>query len=399
MTFVSRQSPFEIFFASPGVVEQQQRFTRGMPTTPSKAPKAPGYVATREDEGRNHARWVLPLMFICSGALVVWSLSKSNSIPPLEHQRGRREPPPNLWGQTPKKVWEAEGWDVPPSSGTCRQTKFQPFKTGCPISCCGYRGGSESIHAMQQPMYRFALMYDFGRLFPEMHDYDALSENLSDADLEKKLNVSAAVARIFAKSESTLAGNASPALKPKVQNFMHLTVSYFCCMTETEAKRIATLVRDYVASAKTLAAKLNHLAFRVARVECWRERLDSVMNILLLDNSTQRKLLAIHDDVTTYLSTRAQGTTVGRVLDAMPTRQEQMPFHVTLLGLSAPREAGTFQPGNVSRYVSSIARAVDVVNHNVADLYADSKATSPLHAIDLRTSTIQCHANCDLDHS
>mmetsp|Transcript_1199 Transcript_1199/g.3454 ORF Transcript_1199/g.3454 Transcript_1199/m.3454 type:complete len:372 (+) Transcript_1199:79-1194(+) len=368
-------------------------------------------VATREDEGSSHSRWLLPLMFVSSTLLVLWSLSKSNTIPPLDHRNGNfvrdpRNKANNHWVEEEPlfgsdRVWENEGWDSPPAEGTCRHTKFQPFKTGCPITCCGYR--DSGFKTMQQPMYRFGLVWDFGKLFAEMHDYDALSRAYaSDAELQEKLNVSATMARLFAKSESVLATNANSALKPKVQNYMHVALSYFCCMTEAEAKRALVYVREYVARAAS-EAKIQHLTFRFARLECWRERLDYATTALVLDNATQRKLLTLHDDVNAYVRRRATDKEtrlqVAQTFETMPKRSDQMPFHVTLLGLSAPSDAATFQTGNVSKYLPSIASAVSKVNAQVSDLYTDSNAVSPIRTLDLRTTALFCHANCDVGRS
>ena len=381
----------------------------------AKSPKPQSRVALREDEGQSHSKIVMPLIVVATLFLVVWPLSKSNSLGPLrQHSKERAallaQKRAFLAAQaladaedlgSTGSVWEREGWDEPLANGSCRSTYFVPFKTGCPISCCGYRS---EAHLRQQPMYRFQVVWDFGKTFPEMHDYEALSK-FSRSKLEQELNLTATTSRTFAKAESLLTQQVSPLLKPKMQNYVHLALSYFCCLTDAEVKKAVSFAREWIQLQKKRQAP--PLPFRLERLECWKERLDSVTTIFVADPTAQRALKRLENQARYHLQ-QARNGLLGNIMTTIPSRTEQMPYHLTLLGLAAPRETGTFQPGNVSKFVPELARAVEQVNQQLAlaspeesDNLAKTKQqpTSMLNYADMRTTPIACHANCDIDHS
>mmetsp|Transcript_20986 Transcript_20986/g.83671 ORF Transcript_20986/g.83671 Transcript_20986/m.83671 type:complete len:352 (-) Transcript_20986:406-1461(-) len=331
-----------------------------------------------------HQKWLLPLMSGAFCFLVLWSLRRSDSIPPLEH------PKPN---PTAGLVWPREGWDAPPPAGKCRRTKFFPFKIGCPISCCGYR--PEAEHDPQQPFYRFSILWDFGALFPEMHNASELA-SMSDADLAERLNCTPAMARAFATSESVLTSKLPFAInktvKFKPQLFLHMALSYFCCLKLAEAQQAVAALQNRGIQAELLSPPV---AFRFSRLECWRERIDSVTNILIADNATQRQLLSTHHEVKQFL--RREVPSLTPALDSMPLREEQMPFHVTVLGLSASRLSPKDPIGNISTHLKSIAHAVEHANGEIKPFLRAPTALTSLEHVKLRPSPIVCHSNCDRD--
>jgi len=363
-------------------------------------------VATREGECERLSKCLLPLAAVVLIAL--WTLSVERAPSRVAPSFGSaREPAADATRLATFKrggAWEREGWDEPPANGTCRVTKFMPFKIGCPISCCHYR--QDPAVDQSPPMYRFGLVWDFGRLFPEMHDYDALTQAFSKPRLEDALNLTAATIRTFAEAENLLTSRVPSDLKPKVQTYAHLALSYLCCLTKDEATEAADFAREWIQRQRRQRASV---PFHFDRLECWKERIDSVTNILVADPVAQRTLKLVEADLREHLAA-ARGGLLRSVFETTPTRHEQMPYHVTLLGLAAQRDNNleASQPGNVSNFIPDIAHAVDQVNDHLRreGLIGDSKTgskktttSSLLNYANLRTAPVACHANCDIDHS
>jgi hypothetical protein len=101
------------------------------------------------------------------------------------------------------------------------------------------------------------------------------------------------------------------------QDYVHISLSYLCCLRRNETDWAREVMYQWV-------QEQYPFDFNVAlnRLECWHVRLNSVAVIIVADDATQRSLLRFNLDLQHKLLERGIPTEVSRV--------DQMAFHVTL---------------------------------------------------------------------
>eukprot|EP00669_Euglena_mutabilis_P014078 TRINITY_DN910_c0_g2_i1.p1 TRINITY_DN910_c0_g2~~TRINITY_DN910_c0_g2_i1.p1 ORF type:complete len:235 (+),score=47.26 TRINITY_DN910_c0_g2_i1:360-1064(+) len=131
-------------------------------------------------------------------------------------------------------------------------------------------------------------------------------------------------------------------LRFTTQKHAHLSLAYFCCLTETEAHSLEQTAKDWILGLN--AANVTPLTVVFKRLECWQELEDSITNILVVDKDSNRRLLLLHDDLVGHLRAKS--------IPVVLRRQRQMPFHTTLLAVR------TADKSNISSLLPAIADVV-----------------------------------------
>ena len=239
-------------------------------------------------------------------------------------------------------LWPHEDWNRPPPPGTCRRTRFMPFIAGCPKSCADLRPDEP-----EDRFYKTAVIWRLGRL-KEIHNATAAAA-LTDSTMSQRFTADPAYIRAFAAAEQSL--TEKQALESRAlglgplslsqQRNVHMSLAYLCCLTSTEISTVHEVVGRWL-------QQQMDLDFRAVfdRVECWQERVDSITNIIVADEATQRTVMKLYQSLLRSIEDAGVPQPV--------QRDDQMPFHMTLLGLHTAG-SGT----DVSAYLAPVARAVD----------------------------------------
>ena len=95
--------------------------------------------------------------------------------------------------------------------------------------------------------------------------------------------------------------------------------AYLCCLQQDQALKTVELMKQWV--------QQRDFDFKVKfdRLECWHERLNSVTNILQVDEASQLTIMGILQDLEHFLEYHN--------IPIVVPRTEQMPFHVTVIGV------------------------------------------------------------------
>lgn len=205
----------------------------------------------------------------------------------------------------------------PINASQCQQTRFQPFNVGCPKECLSRR--QDLKNTPQEPMYRMNLAWYLGDpwkynpILP-MEEQTYMYPPTSDQFLQTFVN--------FSQSYQSYVSHHSHLneLHVNLQRQMHISLLYFCCLTKQEARKTHELTQQW------LKQQQFDLQIRFKQVECWHERFNSITHILWLDEQSQLQLLQLNHALTKYLQQYG--------IELVVSREEQMPFHVTILGVS-----------------------------------------------------------------
>lgn len=225
---------------------------------------------------------------------------------------------------------------------TCPRTSFFPFKIGCPTA-----SGCSQFRRVTQPMNTFGAYWTFGEL-GGLHDAHVRAE-LSDSAIRKRFPLANTqfVRRFFAAEDALERGmNLPRRLQLNHQDMIHLSLSYVCCVTPEEIAIAKRVVRDFAQRNSNLSIPihLNSLA-------CYHERVNSVTNILVADDTAQQRILKINHELANALNTAGVPVYIERM--------RQMPFHFTLLGVH------TRHNESIENGLHSIASAVNAVKQNI----------------------------------
>ena len=242
--------------------------------------------------------------------------------------------------------WPHEDWNRPPPPGTCRRTRFMPFLAGCPKSCADLRPDKPREH-----FYKTAVIWRLGRL-KEIHNATAAAA-LTDTAMAQRFTADPAYIHAFAGAEETLTENQAQEseafglgpLSLSQQRNVHMSLAYLCCLTSTETATIKEVVGRWL--------QQMDVDFQAVfdRVECWQERVDSITNIIVANEATQRTVMKLYQSLLRSIEDAGVPQPV--------QRDDQMPFHMTLLGL---RTAGS----DISAYLAPVARAADAATRHFA---------------------------------
>jgi hypothetical protein len=148
-----------------------------------------------------------------------------------------------------------------------------------------------------------------------------------------------------------------PHLKLKFQKRMHLSLSYLCCLTKEESDAAQAVLQDMITQ-----HLWSPISVRFDKIQCWHETPSSVTTIITVDQPSQCQLMKILRQVEDQL--QAKGIPVW-----IP-RHDQMPFHVTLVGLRRGDNVESYQPENaISPDLSSIYNLVHQVSNDHQGLW------------------------------
>ena len=228
----------------------------------------------------------------------------------------------------------------PPS---CPQTVIFPFKVGCPAVCNRTDLDNNSSGSGLQPLYRFGLEWYFGQT----------NISLQGLGYDGGINfqsVPSSFVNQFATVMMNLENRAKEVLGPttqfKRQERIHISLMYLCCLTKNEIY----LAREYIAQ-WILENFPYDIPIQFDKLHCYRERYNSVTNILELDGISQKRLLTLNHNLRQYLQDKGIPVPV--------RREEQMRFHTTVLGMYYDDDPETSLPENdISVNLTTISKVI-----------------------------------------
>jgi 2'-5' RNA ligase len=237
------------------------------------------------------------------------------------------------------------------TSGTipCQETFYQPFLVGCPADCRPYRTSDTNVTTTNEPMYRLSFVWYLGQPRLQLHppspepdsyydmgkNYQSCSSAFVDAFGRASDQLESALLQQQQQQQEHSSNNYSD-LVVTTQARMHLTLAYLCCLTLEEAYHVREIMQRFIHDNN----KVFHIPnVRFERVECWKERFNSITHIIVVDNASQQRLLILLQRLERAI--QQEGIAV-----SIP-RQSQMPFHVTLLGVRRGEKYSTDPPNDI----------------------------------------------------
>jgi len=182
---------------------------------------------------------------------------------------------------------------------------IQPFRIACPASCVGWRQGIESN---EEPMYRMGMAWYLGQT--SSYDPDHPDRNIGTA-YDQGINYQCPIELVdaFSRANRTVvdgvlrgraAGNYEmQPLQVTVQARIHLSLLYLCCLRANETDRVRESMYQWVMD----RFPFNFTA-RFDKLECWKEQYNSVTNIIVADDDTQRIMTGIYLGCGSVIGTR-----------------------------------------------------------------------------------------------
>jgi len=222
----------------------------------------------------------------------------------------------------------------------CQETIFQPFVVGCPSSCADFRPDATE----DTPFYRVTLEWYFGQ--PPTHN-QTIPEGSYYSHGRNYQSHSGDLAQSFAQASDRLEASIQEQFvnaTVKLQKRMHLTLVYLCCLQEQEAHHVREILPDFVHR----SFDIRGLSFD--RIECWKEAHNSITTIIVVDPASQVRLLGVLHDLEKLLHAQGISLTVPRT--------QQMPFHVTLLGLRRGKQYSMKQEDSIDSWLDATATAL-----------------------------------------
>ena len=200
----------------------------------------------------------------------------------------------------------------------CQETRYQPFLVGCPVECHSYRPDMKE----DEPMYRLTLEWYLGQpklsLHPPLPGPDTYYE--MGYNYECPMDFVDAFGKASDALEAALLKQAYPDLNVKTQARMHVSLAYLCCLRLEEAYHVREIMEEWV---HTTSFDVPSVTFE--RIECWKERFNSITHIIVVDSKSQQRLLSLLQLLEDQLHAANIPVPIAR--------QTQMPFHSTLLGV------------------------------------------------------------------
>lgn len=104
---------------------------------------------------------------------------------------------------------------------------------------------------------------------------------------------------------------------------------------------------------------------RFDRLECWKERHNSITNIVVGDDQLQKTIIPIYMDLVHYVQQR-----VPSYNPMVVPRAEQMPFHITMIGTyyGSKEEGASIDP--MLPVMAQVTQAEDIF-HDLPPLSVD----------------------------
>lgn len=139
-------------------------------------------------------------------------------------------------------------------------------------------------------------------------------------------------------------------VRERLRRDISLPLAHLCCLTATELVRTRVAVDNWVKQVKfKLPLELTH-------VSCWREQHDAVRNGIIVDNTSQLRLLRLNHALTTAV--------VAAGVPIFIDRSQQMRFHIPLIAFYT-KNNNSIEPllDDMSRGITDINRNIDINLH------------------------------------
>jgi len=135
---------------------------------------------------------------------------------------------------------------------------------------------------------------------------------------------------------------------------MHMSLAYFCCLRKNETDWVREIMYDWVNEKRPF-----DFTVKFDKLECWHERYNSITNILVGDLETQRSVMRLVHDLYQTLEHR------GFPMEVL--REEQMPIHVTLIGLHYGVGESMAANDNIRPQIPAIHSIVSKISEKYGD--------------------------------
>jgi hypothetical protein len=253
----------------------------------------------------------------------------------------------------------------------CQETVYQPFLVGCPVDCRPYRNKNDddlpfannNKNESSTLYYRLTLEWYFGQTKLERHpplprpnEYYDMGKNYQcsnefvDAFGMASDRLETALLQHQQQQQSLYAD-----LNVKPQTRMHLSLAYLCCLTLEEAYHVREILQEFVHNAQHTTFRIPNVNF--VRIECWKERFNSITHIIVVDNASQRRLLRLL--ATLEKQIRQAGIPIPIA------RTTQMPFHATLLGVQLGDKYSTDPQHNIDPILPVSYQALQAIHRDI----------------------------------
>ena len=281
---------------------------------------------------RNNKRTVLALSAV-SGLAVLWSSAVWR----------------NVFVRSNEALPTFANPDWMTTRDTCQSTLMQPFRAGCPASC--------KRAAVNETMYRMSAEWAFAQaiLFDESQLPVAFDKGVNYRCPRQFVeNYISAGTRL--RDESTIA-SIRPNLTFKHQPRIHMSLAYLCCLRRNETDRVREIVHEWI-----LQNRPFDFTVKFNKLECWQERYNSITNIIVGDDETQRTVMRLVHDLYQYLERRGIPMEI--------PREQQMPIHVTLAGLYHGTGEGQVPLDNIEPSIPAVHSIVSRISQDYGDAWA-----------------------------
>ena len=136
-----------------------------------------------------------------------------------------------------------------------------------------------------------------------------------------------------------------------------MSLAYLCCLRRNETDWVREIMYEWV---------LQHRPFdftvKFNKLECWQVRYNSITNIILGDDETQRTVMMFAHDLYQYLERRGIPMEI--------SRDQQMPIHVTLAGLYRGTGEGKVPYDNIEPSIPVVHSIVRQISKEYGDTWA-----------------------------
>jgi len=127
--------------------------------------------------------------------------------------------------------------------------------------------------------------------------------------------------RNFVNASEWLAGHLeeTTALQVDHPDKLHISLSYLCCLTDQESQWANQYIQEWIVEHFP-----QDLSLRYDSLECVSPRADAAGVLMVLDENSQRQLMALNHDLSMWLESKG--------IPVVISREAQMKFHTTLVG-------------------------------------------------------------------
>lgn len=266
--------------------------------------------------------------------------------------------PPIDWAN---KTWAPE---YHPHLTACQKTLFQPFRVGCPTTC---RRAGEN-----ETMYRMNAAWYFGHT----NNLTVLDPNVLPTAYDMGINYQAPYAfmQAFIGASRQLQSKVNdynqenkfpPGLQVIPQKHAHMSLAYFCCLRKNETDWIREIVAEWI-------TELHPFDFDVsfAGLQCWHEWYNSITNILVVDERTQRIVMDMVHSLYDKIEHQYH-------IPMEISREQQMPIHLTLAGLRYGKGESMLPEHNITPILSDVFNVISSIDQQYAGQWIGPPKSAP----------------------